>query len=213
MPRMLYEVCSRNILFDGANDIEDMRRDADYRYEGDDREKSLDLAQKYSDDVIEVVRNGISRDVYQWNALEVEGNEIVGCEIKIFDPLDRFKGIKKIAKRAHLFNVEMAKFTRRYDYDLISYIVGKRELIGNGACKRNDHWIDLYRYESLAFGDFTAYEVNGHLWLPEGFNDYGIMSPDELLLAMNEGARFWMDWQVDDPEMKLIYRVFKNRSL
>lgn len=97
--------------------------------------------------------------------------------------------------------------------DLISYIVGTRELIGNGVCKYNDHWIDVYRYKTLAFGDFTAYEDNGHLWLPEDFNDYGIMNPDELTLAMNEGVMFWTDYQIDDPEMKLMYRIFKNRSL
>lgn len=31
---------------------------------------------------------------------------------------------------------------------------------------------------------------------------------------MNEGVMFWTDYQIDDPEMKLIYRIFKkNRSL
>lgn len=71
----------------------------------------------------------------------------------------------------------------------------------------------MYRYETLAFGDFTAYEDNGRLWLPENFNDCGIMNPDELTLAMNEGVMFWTDYQIDDPEMKPMYRIFKNRSL
>lgn len=97
--------------------------------------------------------------------------------------------------------------------DLISYIVGKRKLIGNGVYERNDHWIDLYRYETIAFGNFTAYEDNGCLWLPEGFKDYAIMSPDELILAMNEGVTFWTESKIDDPEMKLMYRIFENRSL
>lgn len=96
------------------------------------------------------------------------------------------------------------------NYDLISYIVGTRELIGNGVCKYNDHWIDLYRYETLAFGDFTAYEDNGHLWLPEGFNDYGIMNPDELILAMNEGVMFWTDRMTDNPDGRLLYKIFQN---
>ena len=117
---------------------------------------------------------------------------------------------KKIAKRAHLFNIEIAKYTRHYNYDLISYIVGKNELIGNGVCERNGHWIDLYRYETLAFGDFTAYKDNGHLWLPEGFNDYGIINPDELQLAISEGVTFWTEHKIKDPEMKLMYRVFRN---
>lgn len=201
-------------MFDGVNNIMNMRKDPNYWYEGDDREKSLDLARKYSNYVIEICKNGISRDVYQWSALELnDSDELVGCEVKTFDPLDRFKCTKNIAKRAHLFKVMIEKFKSHYNYDLISYIVGKRELIGNGVCKHNDHWIDLYRYKTIAFGDFTAYEDNGHLWLPEGFNDYGIMNPDELILAMNEGATFWTESKIDDPEMKLIYRTFKNRSL
>lgn len=199
MSTALYTVCSRETLFDGKNDIEDMRKDADYWYEGADREKSLEIARKYSDDVIEVARGGISRDVYQWNEFEVEDDEIISCKIKLFDPLDRFKRTKQLAKCAHACNC-----------DLISYIVGKRELIGNGVCERNDHWIDLYRYETLAFGDFTAYEDNGHLWLPEDFNDYAIMNPDELLIAISKGATFWTEPKIKDPEMKLMYRVFKN---
>lgn len=206
MSHMLYRVTSSDVLFNGVNNIINMREDPNYWYEGDDREKSLDLAQKYSNDVIEIYKNGISRDVYQWSALELnDSDELVGCEVKTFDPLDRFKHTKNIAKRAHLFS--------RYGYDLISYIVGKRELIGNGVCRHNDHWIDLYRYETIEFGDFTAYEDNGHLWLPEDFNDYGIMNPDELILAMNEGVTFWTESKIDDPEMKLMYRIFKNRSL
>lgn len=39
------------------------------------------------------------------------------------------------------------------------------------------------------------------------------MNPDELLLAKDEGVTFWMEWQINDPEMKLMYRIFNNRSL
>lgn len=206
MSHMLYRVTSSDVLFNGVNNIISMCKDPNYWYEGDNREKSLDLARKYSDDIIEIYKNGISRNVCQWSALELnDSDELVGCEIKTFDPLDRFKRTKNIAKDAYIFS--------RYGYDLISHIVGKRKLIGNGMCKHNDHWIDLYRYETTAFGDFTAYEDNGHLWLPEGFNDYGIMNPDELILAMNEGVTFWTESKIDDPEMKLMYRIFKNRSL
>ena len=206
MSRMLYRVTSNDVLFNGDNNIVNMPKDLNHWYEGDDRKKSLDLARKYSDDVIEIYKNGISRNVYRWSAVELDDCDgLVGYELKIFDPLDRFKRTKKIAKYARLFSGS--------GYDLISYIVGTRELIGNGVCEYSDHWIDLYRYRDSAFGDFTAYEDNGHLWLPEGFNDYGIMNPDELTLAMNEGGMFWTDYQIDDPEMKLMYRIFKNRSL
>lgn len=34
-----------------------------------------------------------------------------------------------------------------------------------------------------------------------------------LDLAMNEGATFWTESKIDDPEMKLMYRIFQNRSL
>lgn len=211
MSTMSYTVTSRDIIFNGENDFEDMRKDPFCWYESDNRKKSLEAARKYSNsDTIHVWRAGIMRNVYQWSALEIENDEIIGCEVKIFDPLDRFKRIKKIAERAHLFNVEIAKVTRHYDYDLISYIVGKRELIGNGVYEYNDHWIDLYRYKTLAFGDFTAYEDNGHLWLPENFTDYGIMSPDELLLAMNEGVTFWTDRMTDNPDGRLLYKIFQN---
>lgn len=202
MSTVLYTVTSQETLFDGCCDQEDLRFDADCWYKGDDREKSIDLARRYSDDVIEVRKRGISRDVYQWSALEIEDDVVIGCEIEIFDPLDRFKRTKELAKCAHACN-----------RDLISYIVGKRELIVNGVFRYNDNWIDMYRYEDTAFGDFTAYEDNGCLWLPEGFNDYAIMNPDVLLLAMAEGVTFWTDYQIDDPEMKLMYRIFKNRSL
>ena len=30
---------------------------------------------------------------------------------------------------------------------------------------------------------------------------------------MNEGVTFWTESKIDDPEMKLMYRTFKNRSL
>ena len=206
MSHVLYRVTSNDVLFNGNNNIVNRHKDLNYWYEGDDRKKSLDLVRKYSDDVIEIYKNGISRDVYRWSAVELDDcDELVGYELKIFDPLDRFKLTKKIAKYAHLFSGN--------GYDLISYIVGTRELIGNGVCKYNDHWIDLYRYKDSAFGDFTAYEDNGHLWLPEDFKDYGIMNPDELTLAMNEGVMFWTDYQIDDPELKLMYRTFQNRSL
>ena len=142
------------------------------------------------------------RNVYQWSALEIENDEVIGCEVKIFDPLNRFKRTKKIAKYAHLFS--------RNGYDLISYIVGTRELIGNGVCEYNGHWIDLYRYKNSAFGDFTAYEDNGHLWFPENFCDYGILKPDELMLAMDEGVTFWQDWQTDDRDERLFYKIFQN---
>ena len=211
MSRMLYRVTSSDNLFDGANDNIDLSKGPYYWYENDNRKESLETARKYSDaDTIHVWRAGIMRNVYQWSALEIEGDEIIGCEVKIFDPLDRFKRIKKIAKRAHLYNIEIAKFTRHYDYDLISYIVGKRELIANGVQRHNNHWIDLYRYETLAFGDFTAYEDNGHLWLPEGFNDYGIMNPDELILAMSEGVTFWTDRVTNNPDDRLLYKIFQN---
>lgn len=211
MSTVIYTVTSRNTIFNGESDIEDMRKDPLCWYESDNRKESLEVARKHSDvDTIHVWKAGVARNVYQWSALEIENDDVIDCEVKIFDSLDRFKRIKKIAKRAHLFNVEMAKFTRQYNYDLISYIVGKRELIGNGVCERNDHWIDLYRYETLAFGDFTAYEDNGHLWLPDNFTDYGIMSPDELLLAMNEGDTFWQDSTTDNPDDRLLYKTFQN---
>lgn len=200
MSTVLYTVTSRDTLFDGCCDQEDLRFDADCWYKGDDREKSLDLARRYSDDVIEVYKRGISRDVYQWSALEIEDDVVIGCEIEIFDPLDRFKRTRELAKCAHACNC-----------DLISYIVGKRELIGK--FERNDRACNLYRYEDTAFGDFTAYEEQGLLWLPEKFCDYGIMNAQELMLAMSEGATFWTDWQINDPEMKLMHRIFKNRSL
>ena len=72
--------------------------------------------------------------------------------------------------------------------DLISYIVGTREQIGEFM--RGNHVCYLYRYEDTVFGDFTAYEENGTLWLPENFCDYGILKPDELMLAMDEGVTF-----------------------
>lgn len=214
MSTVLYTITTQNKLFDGANDLMQLNRNEDCRYKGNNRKKSLELARRYADnDLIEVRKYGILHSAYKWSKIEYSNEHIISRETKIFDPLDRFERIKKIATRAHLFSVLIAKFKNNYDYDLISYIVGTRELIGNGVCKYNDHWIDLYRYKTSAFGDFTAYEDNGHLWLPEDFNDYGIMNPDKLTLAMNEGVMFWTDYQIDDPEMKLMYRIFKNRSL
>lgn len=201
MSTMLYGIASREIIFNGEHDFEDMHKDALYWYESDDLEESLNSAREYSDaDTIHVWRSGIMRNVYQWIAIEIENDEVIGCEVKIFDPLDRFEMLREAAKRAHLFS--------RYGYDLISYIVGKRRLLSE--FKRNGHWFYLYRYENTAFGDFTAYEEEGSLWLPETFSDYGIMKPAELVLAMDEGVTFWQDWQTDDPEARLLYKIFQN---
>lgn len=197
MSTVLYTVNSREMLFNGKYDLEDLRKDADCWYEGDSREKSLELARKYSDDVIEVRRDGISRDVYQWNEFEIEGDEIIGCMIKIFDPLDRFKTIKNFAERANACKC-----------DVISYIVGDRNWMGD--FERNGNVCDLYRYTDTAFGDFTAYEEEGNLWLPETFSDYAILNPAELMLAVDEGVTFWQDWQTDNPEARLLYKIFQN---
>lgn len=199
MSRMLYKITSGNALFNGTDNITNMRKEPDrYRYEGDDREKSLDLARKYSDDVIEIYKNGISREVYQWSALELNDcDEIVGYEVKIFDPLDRFKKIKKFAELAHSGKC-----------DIISYIVGDCEWMGDFM--RGDRVCGLYRYTDTALGDFTAYEEEGALWLPENFSDYAILNPDELMLAMDEGVTFWQDWETDDPEARLLYKIFQN---
>lgn len=200
MSTVIYTVTSRDAIFNGEHDFKDMGKDPFCWYKNDNRKESLEVARKYSDDdTIHVWRAGIMRNVYQWSALEIENDEVIGCEVKIFDPLNRFKKIKTFAESAHTCKC-----------DLISYLVGTRELIGNGVCKYNDHWIDLYRYETSAFGDFTAYEDNGHLWLPEGFNDYGIMNPDELTLAMNEGVMFWTDRMTDNPDDRLLYKIFQN---
>lgn len=200
MSTVLYTVTSRDTLYNGYCDQEDLRFDADCWYEGSDRKKSLKTALEASDDVIKICKHGISRNVYEWSAIEYEDEIAINCEIKIFDPLDRFKRIKELAKHAYLFS--------RYGYDLISYIVGERELIEEFM--RNNHWLNMYRYTNTAFGDFTAYEEEGNLWLPENFCDYGILNPDELMLAMGEGVTFWQDWQTDDPEARLIYKIFQN---
>lgn len=199
MSHMLYEVSGRETVFNGEHDFEDMRKDAFYWDESDDREESLKRARKYSDaDTIHVWRFGIMRNVYQWSAIEIEDENVIGCEVKIFDPLDRFKKIKAFAENAHTCKC-----------DLISYLVGTREQIGE--FKRGNHVCYLYRYEDTAFGDFTAYEENGNLWLPENFCDYGIMNPEELMLAVREGVNFWNDLEVEDPEMKLMYRIFNGK--
>lgn len=198
MSTVIYSVYSRETLFNGYCDQEDTRFDADCWYENTEREKSLEIARKYSDnDVIEVNRHGISRNVYEWNALEYEDNVTVGAEIKIFDPLDRFKLLKAFTSSAY-----------KCECNLISYIIGERELIGEFM--RGNHVCELYRYEDTVFGDFTAYEEEGHLWLPEHFCDYGIMSMSELMLAKGEGVEFWQDWGIEDPEMKLLYKIFQN---
>ena len=171
MSTVLYTVTSRDTLYDGCCDQEDLRFDADCWYEGDDREKSLKTAREVSDDIIEICKHGISRDVYEWSAIEYEDDIVVGCEIKIFDPLDRFKRIKELAKRAHACKC-----------NFISYIVGERELIGEFM--RNNHWLDVYRYTDTAFGDFTAYDEEGNLWLPQTFDDYGT-DPNEIVLAVD----------------------------
>lgn len=197
MSTVLYTVTSSEMLFNGARNVEDMHKDSDYWYEGNDREKSLELARKYSNDTIEVNKSGILRDVYQWNVFEFENDVCTGCRIKIFDPLDHFKTFKKFATRA-----------RAHDCDMYSYIVGDREWMGNFTL--NGHVCDLYRYTDTAFGDFTAYREEGNLWLPETFSDYAILKPTELMLAMDEGVTFWQDWQTDDPETRLFYKIFQN---
>ena len=197
MSTVIYSVTSRETLFDGCCDQEDMRFDADCWYEGDDREKSLEIAREYSDDgVIEVNKHGISRDVYEWSEIEYEDDVVVGASIKIFDPLDRFKRIKELAKCAHA-----------YDCKFIPYIVGERELIGEFM--RDNHWLDVYRYKNTAFGDFTAYEEEGNIWLPETFDDYGVES-NKVVRAIDEGSNFWQDWQTTDPEARLLYKIFQN---
>ena len=198
MSHMLYGVCSREIIFNGEHDLENMRKDAFYWHEGNDREKSLEIARTYSDDdTIYIWETGISRNVYQWNAFEIDGDDIIGCEIKIFDPLDRFNRIRGAAKCARACNC-----------NIISYIVGERMLLSEFKC--NGRWYYLYRYTNTAFGNFTAYEEEGKLWLPEAFSDYAILKPAELILAMDEGATFWQDWQTTDPEACLLYKIFQN---
>ncbi len=198
MSRMLYTVTSRDTIFNGENDFEDMRKDPFCWYESDNRKESLEAAHKYSGaDTIHVWRAGIMRNVYQWSALEIENDEVIGCEVKIFDPLDRFKKIKTFTEGA-----------RTCKCDLISYLVGTRELIGKFM--HGNHGYYLYRYEGTVFGDFTAYEDDRGLWLPENFCDYGILKQDELMLAMDEGVTFWQDWQTDDLEERLLYKIFQN---
>lgn len=52
MSHMLYRVSSKEIIFNGEHDFENMR------------------------------------NVYQWSAIEIEDDDIIGCDVKIFDPLD-----------------------------------------------------------------------------------------------------------------------------
>ena len=170
-------------------------------YKNDNRKESLKVARKYSDyDTIHVWRAGIMRNVYQWSALEIENDEVIGCEVKIFDPLNRFKRTKEIAKYARLSST--------HGYDLISYFVGRHKIIGKFMHGIHDCY--LYRYEDTAFGDFTAYEDDRGLWLPENFCDYGILKPEELILAMDEGVTFWQDWQTNDRDERLFYKIFQN---
>lgn len=42
MPRMLYTVTSRDTIFNGENDFEDMRKDSFCWYESDNRKESLE---------------------------------------------------------------------------------------------------------------------------------------------------------------------------
>lgn len=197
MSTVLYSVTSREMMFNGDRDLEKLGKGTGYWYEGTDREKSLEIARGYSNDTVLVFKGGISRDVYQWNTFEFENDVCTGCRIKIFDPLNRFKALKNFAKRARARNC-----------DIISYIVGDREWMGNFT--RDNNECDLYRYTGTAFGDFTAYIEEGDIWLPETFSDYAIMTPDELTLAMNEGVTFWQDWQTTDPEARLLYKIFQN---
>ena len=198
MSTMLYGICSRELIFKGKYDAENLNKDAFYWYEGNDREESLEIARKYSDDdTINVWKVGIVRNVYQWNAFEIEDDEIINCKIKIFDPLDRFKWLKTFATSAY-----------KCKCDLISYIIGEREFIGEFM--RGNHVCALYRYEDTAFGDFTAYEEEGRLWLPKHFCDYDIMSVSDLMLTKGECTEFWQDWEIEDPEMKLLYQIFQN---
>lgn len=44
----------------------------------------------------------------------------------------------------------------------------------------------------------------------ETFSDYAILRPSELMLAMDEGVTFWQDWQTNDPEARLFYKIFQN---
>ena len=197
MSTVLYSVTSRNIMFDGKHDLDELNRVANCWYEGTDREKSLKLAQEYSNDTVLVFEGGISREVYQWNTFEFENDVCTGYRTKTLDPLKQFKTLKKLAMRA-----------RAHDCNVLLYITGDREWMGNFTL--NGHACDLYRYTDTAFGDFTAYREEGKLWLPETFSDYAILKPAELMLAMDEGVTFWQDWQTDDPEARLFYKIFQN---
>lgn len=79
MSVIIYSVTSRDTLYDGCCDQEDLRFDADCWYEGNDREKSLKTARAVSDDTIKICKHGISRDVYEWSAIEYEDDIVVGC--------------------------------------------------------------------------------------------------------------------------------------
>lgn len=30
------------------------------------------------------------------------------------------------------------------------------------------------------------------------------------MLAIDEGVTFWQDWETDDPEARLLYKIFQN---
>lgn len=198
MSTVLYTVTSYDVLFDGYCDSQYKRGHEDCLYAGDDREKAFKLARTCSNnDVIEVNENGISRCVYKLSEFEIESDGIISSTIRIFDTLNRFKTIKNFAERARAFKC-----------DVISYIVGDRKWIESFT--HNDRVCDIYRYTNTAFGDFTAYRELGLLRLPEYFRDYGIMNAQELMLAKGEGVKFWQDWEVEDPEMKLLYCIFQT---
>lgn len=123
---------------------------------------------------------------------------------------------------------------REFDMSHVLYTVDSRETLFDGKCDiedmrkepdcwyegvdreriggftRGSHVCDLYRYTDTAFGDFTAYEEEGNLWIPENFSDYTIFTHAELMLAIDEGATFWQDWETDDPEARLLYKIFQN---
>ena len=59
----------------------------------------------------------------------------------------------------------------------------------------------------------VLYTITTQNKLFDGDNDLMQLNRDELTLAMNEDVMFWTDYQIDDPEMKLMHSIFKNRSL
>lgn len=41
-------------------------------------------------------------------------------------------------------------------------------------------------------------------------NGYAILKPSELTGAIGEGVTFWQDWETDNPEARLPYKIFQN---